>query len=157
MATSNGMKNKTLLWVVVAVVIVVIVVMARRSNTTPVASPTITASTSISVSSAPKATPAQTNKPILSYQEALNKYGGTRFQFNSACQATPTHMVIKKGSAIMLDNRANVARTVSVGTTKYSLMPYGFRIVVPTSKTYPATMLIDCGAQQNVATLLIEQ
>ena len=66
-------------------------------------------------------------------------------------------MVIKKGAAVMLDNRSAKATTVTVGTTKYSLVAYGFRVIWPTAASYPATFLMDCGKAQNVATLLIQK
>ncbi|MEK7583245.1 MAG: hypothetical protein AAB483_02495 [Patescibacteria group bacterium] len=151
------MNNKTLLGIVIAAAVVIIIVVMTRSSTTPDTTPTPTASASasVSVSTSPAAvgTPAKT----LSYEDALKKYPGTRFQFDTTCQARPSSMVIKKGTPVMLDNRANVARTITIGTTKYTLAKYGFRIVTPTSAKYPVTFFIDCDKQQNVATLLIQQ
>ena len=151
------MNNKTLLGIVIAaVIVIVIVVVATRSSTTPgtTLTPTVSATVSTSVLVSPAPT---TISKTLTYADALAKYDSTRFQFNASCQASPAQRVIKKGTAVMLDNRANVARTVTIGTTKYTLAKYGFRIVTPTSAKYPVTFIIDCDKQQNVATLLIQQ
>lgn len=153
------MNNKKLLGIIIAaIVLVVLVVWGTRSGDnnlagSPGTSPQVSSSASPSVRIT---APSPAIKP-LTYQEALNKYGNTRFQFDAACQAAPTRMVIKKGSLLMLDNRADVARTITVGMAKYPLLKYGFRVFVPTAPKYPATFLIDCGTQQNVATLVIER
>ena len=152
------MNNKTLLGIVIAAIaVIIIVVVSTRSSTAPEATPT--PSTSVSASASPSESPTASPaiSRTLSYADALKKYSATRIQFDTACQASPTSMVIKKGSAVMLDNRAGVARTVTIGTTKYSLVKYGFRIAWPISAKYPVTFTINCGTQQNVATLLIQQ
>ncbi len=150
------MNNKTLIGIVVAaVVVVVLIVVGTRSKSTPGVTPTMSVnSTSVS----PSTSPVVTGTPkTLTYAQALEKYGSTRIQFDTTCQAHPSSMVIKKGTAIMLDNRSPKARTVAVGSVKYYLFGYGFRIVVPMSKTYPSTQLVDCGTSQNVASILIEK
>ncbi|MEK7616078.1 MAG: hypothetical protein AAB420_02650 [Patescibacteria group bacterium] len=154
------MKNTTRIGIVVviAVLIVILIVSGRSDNAT--LNPSISPSSSETAVISPTATarPASTIAPsTLSYQDAIKKYGGVRFQFNDMCQASPSQLTIKKGAAIMLDNRAKVARTISVGTSKYSLAAYGFRIVTPTASALPATLLIDCGTAQNVAKVIIQK
>lgn len=152
------MNNKTLIGIVIAaVVVVVLIVVGTRSKSTPGTTPTPSTSASISESGSPTPTISSTISKTLTYADALKKYSATRIQFDTTCQAHPSSMVIKKGTAIMLDNRSAKATTISVGSVKYSLAAYGFRIMVPTAKTLPSTLLIDCGAAQNVATLLIEK
>lgn len=152
------MNNKTLISIVIAAIaVIIIVVVATRSSTAPVTTPT--PSTSVSAIASPSESPAASPSvsKTLTYADALKKYSATRIQFDTACQAHPTSMVIKKGTAVMLDNRSPKATTITVGTTKYATIPYGFRIIWPTAASYPVTFLIDCGASQNVATLLIQK
>lgn len=92
----------------------------------------------------------------LSYQQALSKYANARIQLNNSCQATPNNVTYKNGTSIMLDNRSATTRTVKLGST-YSIKGYGFKIVKLESGTVPATWLMDCDGQQNVATVLIQK
>lgn len=94
----------------------------------------------------------------LSYSQALAKYKNTRIQLGSdpSCGATPKNMTFKNGTTVMIDNRSPQARTFKLGST-YSIKAYGFRIVTLNSSTLPATWLLDCGTQQNVATILLQK
>ena len=157
------MNNKYFLWIAVGIIVLIIIVgVARRSDDrsyttpgSPSASPTATAPSGAATTSRPPA--GSTGGVSLSYQDALKRYAGVRIQFDARCQAIPNQLVIKKGTSIMLDNRSGDPRTVSVGTVRYSLAGYGFRIVTPTSATLPATLLIDCGSAQNVGQILIQK
>lgn len=152
------MKNTILVVVLIVAVVVILVVVGGRSDNgdgIPTASPSESAM--VSASPQTSANPHASVAPTLSYEEASKKYAGTRIQFDARCQAIPNYITIKKGTAIMLDNRSGDARTVSVGTVKYSLAGYGFRIVTPSSATLPATLLIDCGSAQNVGQILIQK
>jgi hypothetical protein len=82
----------------------------------------------------PETTPTETSKPtgsgtssVLTYEEAIGKYGGFRFQFVD-CHGNPGSMTLKKGGTIMLDNRDEKAHTVKVGTRSYALAAYGYKI-----------------------------
>jgi hypothetical protein len=92
----------------------------------------------------------------ISYQQALIKYKDARIQLSPACQATPNNVTFKDGASLMIDNRSNTAKTVKLGST-FSIKAYGFKIVKLSSSTLPATWLMDCGASQNVATVLIQK
>ena len=147
------MKNTTLVIVIVVVVAIIVVfaVAGGRSTNAPTTSPTVTASSVVS-----KKPVATTGSISIAYADAIKKYAGTRIQFDAQCQASPNQITIKKGTAIMLDNRSGDARTISVGSVKYSLAGYGFRILTPTSPTLPATLVIDCGSAQNVGRINIQ-
>ena len=146
------MKNTILAVVLVAVIVVIIVIVAGRGGDDKV-------STNASLSPSPTvvASPKATANPILTYQEAIKKYEGTRIQFDARCQATPNQITVKNGAAVMLDNRSGDARNFSVGATKYVLAGYGFRIITASSKTLPATLVIDCGSAQNVGRILVQK
>ncbi len=151
------MNNKTLLGIIIAaVVVIILIVVGTRSKSTPMVSPTPTVSVSVGISPSVKPVGSPVISKTLTYAEALKKYSTTRIQFDPTCQAHPSAMVIKKGTSVMLDNRSPKARTVTLGSVKYALAGYGFRIVVPTAKTLPATVLVDCGTSQNVATITIQ-
>lgn len=95
----------------------------------------------------------------LSYKDALVTYKDRRIQLNNQnglCQAVPNNVTYKNGTNIMIDNRSPNARTVKLGST-FTIKGYGFKIVNVSSSTLPATWLLDCGAQQNVATILIQR
>jgi hypothetical protein len=80
---------------------------------------------------APTTTYVKPKSSGLTYEEAVELYGGFRFQFAS-CSGVPGTMTIKKGSSVMLDNRDGKAHTIAVGSKKYTLTPYGFAIATPT-------------------------
>lgn len=92
----------------------------------------------------------------ISYGDALIRYKDARIQLDSKCQATPNNITYKNGTNIMIDNRAEVARKVKVGST-YSIEAYGFKIIKLSSSVLPVTWFVDCGASQNVATILIQR
>lgn len=92
----------------------------------------------------------------ISYANALIKYKNARLQLDKTCQASPDKMSFKNGAFLMVDNRAPVARTVKVGSV-FSIKAYGFKIIKLSSATLPATWLVDCGASQNVSTILIQK
>lgn len=92
----------------------------------------------------------------LTYAEALVTYKDFRIQLDTECRAFPNNVTYKNGTTIMIDNRAPVARNIKVGTTM-SVKAWGFKLIKLSSSTLPATWLVDCGTQQNVATILIQK
>ena len=108
--------------------------------------------------STPEQIPAPKKKIVtLSYTAMVKKYTGKRMQFNDQCQMSPAQVTFKSGTEIMLDNRSNTTRKIVVGGTTRTLTPYGFTTIVLTSSTFPKTLLVDCGIQQNSGTILIQK
>lgn len=152
-------KNKnTILAIVGLVVIALIVLMVVKNNKKPVE---VTEIPTDSVEQVDETTEvgAVVIKPktaSINYQQALIKYKDHRIQLGQNCQATPNNVTYKNGTSIMIDNRSSVARTVKVGSS-YTINAWSFKVINLTSSTLPATWLVDCGAQQNVATILIQK
>ncbi len=155
-------KNTNLIWgIVVVAIIVLTIVMVRAKNNnkkndvnnyTDIGQ--IQVEGTEDVSNATK--PVANNAVAMTYQQALTKYKDTRIQFDATCQATPNNMTFKNGTAIMLDNRASVARNININGP-VSIKAYGFKIVTLSSSTLPKTILVDCGTGQNVATILLQK
>jgi hypothetical protein len=161
-------KNKTLwTWVIVVLIVVVGLVlwamMGSNGSTvapTPVAdntSPTALTpipSEDLSTGSVDSGAPAAT----IAYSDALIKYAKARLQLDANCQADAQNqkMTFKNNALLMVDNRASVARTVHIGSV-FPVKAYGFKIIKLSSAKLPATLLVDCDASQNVATILIEK
>ncbi len=111
--------------------------------------------------------PATTNKPAtggssvstvpdMSYSDAIKAYEGRRMQFDQSCVTSPYQHTYKNGTKIMLDNRASVSRTIKIGQT-VTVPAYGYKIVTLSANTFPSTILVDCDAKQNVATIIVQQ
>ncbi|OGZ63830.1 MAG: hypothetical protein A3A98_00900 [Candidatus Staskawiczbacteria bacterium RIFCSPLOWO2_01_FULL_40_39] len=93
----------------------------------------------------------------LTYTQAVKLYVDKRIQFNDTCVASPNYVVFKKGTTIMLDNRSNKQRVISLDGVKYNLKPYGFVLVtLTTTAKLPHTIMIDCGTGQNNARILLQ-
>ncbi len=104
-----------------------------------------------------KAAPVVDELNNISYTEAIMKYReGRLIQFSENCQSSPYRMVIANGSELMLDNRSENKEIISIGNTKHTLAPYGFKVIKVSEPTVPATHLIDCALSQNVNTLIVE-
>ncbi len=99
------------------------------------------------------------NQPVsMSYQNALELYkDNKRIQLSgdAFCQVSPNNVMYKNGTSIMIDNRSSKTRTIKVGST-YTIEGYGFKIIKLSSATLPATLLMDCDQQQNVAKVLLQ-
>lgn len=152
-------KNKnTIIAIVGLVVIAVIVLMVVKNNKKPIEVTEIPADSVEQVDETTEvgAVVIKPKTNSISYQQALVKYKDHRIQLGQDCQATPTNVTYKNGTSIMIDNRSNVARTVKVGST-YTIAAWSFKVINLTSATLPATWLVDCGKQQNVATILIQK
>lgn len=97
-----------------------------------------------------------TTAVALSYEAALKKYADRRIQFGEDCLATPGVSTYKEGTEIMIDNRSKMAKTFNV-ISPVSVGAYGFAIVKLSSATLTKEIGIDCGTQQNAATVLIQK
>ncbi|MFN4181570.1 MAG: hypothetical protein ACK4FA_02660 [Candidatus Paceibacteria bacterium] len=161
-------KNKNL-WLGVAallVVILLIVVISKKRGGDEVANIELTPESAEVVAEAEPApktvrrrTPAtkETVAPAkMSYADALAKYKDARIQLDAECRAVPNNVTYKDGTEIMLDNRAGVSRTVTLGST-FTIGAYDFKIVKISSNVLPYTYLVDCGDKQNVATILVQR
>jgi hypothetical protein len=93
----------------------------------------------------------------LAYGEAWKIYGDRRIQFSETCYATPAHSTYKNGTEIMLDNRSPESKTFRLGNIAHVIAGYDYKIVKLSYDTFPTEVLIDCGAQQNVATIIVQQ
>lgn len=110
-------------------------------------------------SSSSKAVPTQVTRhgsEGLTYGEAVNQYPVARIQLNTSCQGTPSRLILKKGAKFMLDNRANVARSIAIDGKTYSLEAYGFSVFSLNAPQLPHTAYIHCGSSKNVASVLIQ-
>lgn len=162
--------NKTLLWtagIIVAIGIIVWIALASGAsqNTASSEQATTTADTSLQAPSGVEdvsagsvdATPTKGTAPAtLSYAQALVRYADRRIQLDAICTASPNTLTYKNNTAIMIDNRSAVARTIHLGGV-YSIKPYGFKIVNLSLPKLPGTLYLDCGRGQNEATILIQK
>jgi hypothetical protein len=169
----KGNSKNTWIWVVVIVLVVIGVVVAikmsnsgstnsssymtdtQASTTTPDA---VQATEDVSAGSVDAPTTSNGTAVTISYADALVKYQNDRIQLAAGmtCAATPIDMTFTNGTTIMLDNRSPDPRTVKIGTD-YTVKGYGFKIIKLSSATLPATWLVDCDGQQNVATILLQK
>lgn len=88
------------------------------------------------------------------YTALVAQYASRRVQFGTSCQATPMAVTYKVGTAIMLDNRSNTAAAVVFGGKTYNLGAYGYQIITLDTE---GNFLVDCGASQNVATIIVQK
>lgn len=95
--------------------------------------------------------------PRLSYMQALEAYKSSRMQLGETCHATPFKMVVKNGADIMIDNRGSQARILGFMGQKVTVAAYDYVVLKATSAQLPESILLDCGAQQNVSEILIEK
>lgn len=159
-------KNTQMIWAIVIIVALIIIgALVMRSNRMDTVNPDNTNIVAdAEVEGVEDTTDPVTGAPVttgsgavtLSYQKALVTYKDRRIQLDKACQATPNNVTYKNGTSIMIDNRSPEARTFKLGST-YTIKGYGFRIITLNSSTVPATWLLDCGAGQNAATILIQK
>lgn len=100
------------------------------------------------------ATPAPTQS--MSYSQLVQAYGSNRIQFDATCQAVPKSMALKSGTSILLDNRSNQSRTITMNGKTYSLVPYGYQVVTVSSSTLPQTVGVNCNNQINAGTINLQ-
>lgn len=159
----NLITKKTL---IIIVAIVVTGWFAMSSINSPTGTDTVktTATTTATVAkttaTVKKAVVPVASQPVtMSYTNALELYkDNKRIQVSgdAFCQVTPNNVMYKNGTSIMIDNRSAKARTIKLLGT-HTIAGYGFKIVKLTSGTLPATLLMDCDTQQNVAKVLLQK
>ena len=162
-------NNKVLLWVLgaLAVVLIVVAVVYVRKNDTDMTGEDVVRNDTVGgevvptedVSEGSVTTPvAGSGSVTLSYQQALTKYASARMQFDAQCATTPKQATWKNGTLIMLDNRSALPRTIRLGGMgNVSIKAWGFKIVKLSASNLPQTLLVDCGVQQNVASILVQK
>ncbi len=150
-------------WIIVVVLVVAAALFWWMKGSAPSTSDSLSGASSSPVASVAGGStvkkPAATATPVAptqSYTQLVAQYKDRRIQFDSSCRATPTSFVLKNGSSILLDNRANVGRTVSVDGKSYSLGAYGYQVVTLSSATLPRTLKVSCGSSVNVSTILLQ-
>ena len=95
---------------------------------------------------------------LMTYQDAIAKYGDRRIQFLPSCQANPHTVTFKNKTELMLDNRSANARSIHMGTLgTFPIKAWGFKIIDLTSTMLPNVLAIDCDQLQNVALLTIQK
>lgn len=102
----------------------------------------------------PKTTPA----PRLSYDDALVVYQDSRIQFGETCAASKfINSTVKNGTTLMIDNRSKDSKTFTVGSVAHFVPAYDYTLVTLNYSNLPQTVYIDCGTQQNSATILVQE
>lgn len=160
----NIITKKTL---IIIVAIVVIGWFAMSSFNSPAGTETATSTSATAgktvaktTTTVKKAVPVASQPVLTSYTKAMETYKGSlRIQLSggdSFCQATPNNVMYKNGTSIMIDNRSAKTRTVKLLGT-HTIAGYGFTILKLSSGTLPATLLMDCDTQQNVAKVLLQK
>lgn len=91
-----------------------------------------------------------------SYTELVKEYEGKRIQFDERCQVVPKDATFKNGTSVLIDNRSASAKTVTVGSAKYDLVAYGYRIVTLSSPSLPSKLALSCGTSGNVGSILLQ-
>ena len=146
-----------------AVVLVLIVIFGFRAlghkDSEVTEAPVINTETISNPVVAPKKV-VHTKKPVtpkMSYADALKTYGnGYRIQFDNNCQAFPRSSVYSNGTTIMLDNRTDKEQNIKIGANTYKVSAYGYELAKLTSTKSPTEYLVDCGSQQNPASIIVE-
>ncbi|MDE2030941.1 MAG: hypothetical protein KGI58_01630 [Patescibacteria group bacterium] len=162
----NKNNSNILMWVVIIIVAagILFFVFRNKNAVAPVTENTNTTSTTDNTQTANKVESVQDTSQTtgigavsISYTNALAKYADRRIQLDNMCQASPNTVTYKDNTGIMIDNRSAETRTVKIGTN-YTIKPYGFKIIVlPDVYLKSKTLLVDCDASQNVATILIQE
>ena len=152
--------TKYLWYVVIAVAVVIIVIALAKGPQSyqPGVTPTPSGSPSASANATPRPSAGSTTVSAApgTYGDAVAAYANRRIQFDQYCQAVPNSLSIKKGLAIMLDNRSGDSRTFAIGGVFFTLPGYGWKIYIPPVTATPATLHIDCGSARNVGTLIVQ-
>ncbi len=128
--------NKKSLYIGVGVLVIVIIAYLiyfnkQKSNNLPASQTSeqqISSTTPPQTTTTPTSTKSNTSKK-LSYGDAIKAYP-SRFQFIN-CSANPGSMTIKKGTALMLDNRDKVAHTIKANGQTIKVAALDYAIIYP--------------------------
>ncbi|MEK9157726.1 MAG: hypothetical protein AAB638_00905 [Patescibacteria group bacterium] len=148
------------LWIIVIIVIAAGVWWMSGNSKLPSdlgtsASPSVSAgATKTPVVKNPTASPVATSGS--SYSQLVQQYGSNRIQFDASCYAQPNSMALKSGSKILLDNRANQARTIGINGMTYYLQAYGYQVVTVSNMSLPKVVGISCNNQVNAGTINLQ-
>ncbi len=155
-------KNLLILAAVVVIILVFGFIILAYNSAKKEAQVNANINSAVNANKAKTTTPAKTQKSqtpatgaTLTYEQALEQYAGRMIQFSSSCYASPGSVTLKNNTSIMLDNRASVKRTITVGSAKYSVNAYGFTIITVSTATFPATLSLNCDSQYNVAQITL--
>lgn len=93
--------------------------------------------------------PVVTTAPasVAEYSQLKNDYDkvGRLIQFDSACNASPTRIIVKTGYKVMIDNRSSIPKTIAIDGRSYNLSGYSYEILIMNAtKTLPYDIGIDC-------------
>ncbi len=99
----------------------------------------------------------KTTTGTLTYEQAVAKYDDVRMQFNTACQPTPSRQTYKNNTTVMFDNRSAGKRTITVDGKAYTIAAEGYILVKLSSTKLPHVVTINCGTQNNVAQITLQQ
>jgi hypothetical protein len=94
-------------------------------------------------------------KPTATYSAALKAFGVNRIQFDQNCNAFPARVVFKGGTKIMIDNRDDTAKKITVGATTLNVGVYNYSTVTLPTTTVEKTLTVNCGALKNAATITL--
>ncbi len=148
------------MWIVVVVVLVVVAVWwfnkggSEYGGLYPSTSPSASASPHSSGSYKSTATPNAT--AAMNYTQLVQQYGNNRIQFDQNCTANPSSMSLKNGASIMLDNRSNQSKVVTINGVKYNLGAYGYAIAKISSPTLPTNIGVSCDTRVNTSTINLQ-
>ncbi len=155
------MKNKKMVWVVVVVVVIAAVWWIEGGNKSMVGqnqygmSPTPTPSATPKSNSVVKKSGSSITSPK-TYNQLVNEYAGRIVQFDASCQIIPSAPTFKNGTTIMLDNRSDMVRIISIAGVKYTLDKYGYKVITLTSPKLPKQLSINCDNKVNVGSILLQ-
>jgi len=119
----------------------------------------------IEPSPSPSSATGATAKPVAkksvtplpkSYTELAKEYEGRRIQFDDRCQMIPLSPTYKNGTSVMLDNRSTSTKSVTIGSVKYDLSAYGYRVITLSSSSLPKELAVSCGSAVNVGKILLQ-
>jgi hypothetical protein len=128
----NGGMDKNIIYTVVGIVVVLLIVWAvyaqtHKNGSSQNASQNTSQSSSGSNANTEPTTTPQTGSKNLSYGDAIKAYP-ERFQF-TGCHGTPNSIAVKKGTAVMLDNRDTVAHTIKADSQTFYLPKLSYAIL----------------------------
>ena len=147
-------------WILAGVVIVVVIYFMGGKWTGQVGQyigiePSPSPSSATGATAKPVAKKSVTPLPK-SYTELAKEYEGRRIQFDDRCQMIPLSPTYKNGTSVMLDNRSTSTKSVTIGSVKYDLSAYGYRVITLSSSSLPKELAISCGSSGNVGRILLQ-